>query len=100
MLSGPDILVVLVIALLVFGPKKLPELAKSLGKAMREFKTASEDMRETFEGEMKKIEEKTESSVSKASGTELPETKSGLLALPERTGKVSPTNLDSFSEKA
>jgi len=43
MLSGPDVLVILVIALFVFGPQKLPELARSLGKAMREFKKASED---------------------------------------------------------
>jgi sec-independent protein translocase protein TatA len=38
MLEGPDLLVVLAIALLIFGPKKLPELAKGLGKGIRDFK--------------------------------------------------------------
>ena len=38
MLAGPDLLVILVIALIVFGPKKLPEIGKSIGNAMREFK--------------------------------------------------------------
>jgi len=38
MLAGPDLLVILVIALVVFGPDKLPELARAFGKAMREMK--------------------------------------------------------------
>ena len=39
-LGAPEIIVLLVIALLVFGPKKLPDLGKSLGSGMREFKQA------------------------------------------------------------
>jgi len=42
MLEGPDLLVVLAIALLIFGPKKLPELGKSLGKGLRDFKKSLE----------------------------------------------------------
>jgi sec-independent protein translocase protein TatA len=42
MLAGPDLLVILGIALLIFGPKKLPELAKGLGKAIRDFKKSVE----------------------------------------------------------
>ena len=42
MLEGPDLLVVLAIALLIFGPKKLPELAKGLGKGIRDFKKGLE----------------------------------------------------------
>jgi sec-independent protein translocase protein TatB len=38
MLAGPDLLVILVIALIVFGPKKLPDLAKTIGRALGEFK--------------------------------------------------------------
>ncbi len=48
MLAGPDLLVILAIALIVFGPKKLPELAKTLGKAMGELKKTTEDLKETI----------------------------------------------------
>jgi sec-independent protein translocase protein TatA len=42
----PELLLILGIALLVFGPSKLPELAKGLGKAIREFKRATEEIKE------------------------------------------------------
>ena len=48
MLAGPDLLVILGIALIVFGPKKLPELAKTIGKAMGEFKKTTEGMKESI----------------------------------------------------
>jgi len=48
MLAGPDLLVILGIALIVFGPKKLPELAKTIGKAMGEFKKTAEEMKENI----------------------------------------------------
>jgi len=51
----PELLVIIVIALIVFGPNKLPELAKSFGKAMREFKKATEEVKENFEEETKDL---------------------------------------------
>ena len=48
MLAGPDLLVILGIALILFGPKKLPELAKTIGKAMGEFKKTTEGMKESI----------------------------------------------------
>jgi TatA/E family protein of Tat protein translocase len=48
MLAGPDLLVILVIALIVFGPKKLPELAKTLGKAMGELRKTTEEVKESI----------------------------------------------------
>ncbi len=48
MLAGPDLLVVLVIALIVFGPKKIPELAKTIGKAMGELKKTTEEVKESI----------------------------------------------------
>ncbi len=48
MLAGPDLLVILGIALLVFGPKKLPEIAKTIGKAMGELKKTTEDIKESI----------------------------------------------------
>jgi len=48
MLAGPDLLVILVIALIVFGPKKLPELAQTIGKAIGEFKKTTEEVKESI----------------------------------------------------
>lgn len=43
-----ELLVILVVALLVFGPQRLPELARSLGKSLAEFRRASSDLRQSF----------------------------------------------------
>jgi sec-independent protein translocase protein TatA len=48
-LGMPELLLILVIALIVFGPKKLPEVGRSLGKAMREFKRTTEEIKGKFE---------------------------------------------------
>jgi sec-independent protein translocase protein TatA len=55
-LGLPELLVIFVIALLVFGPKKLPELGKSVGRAMAEFKKASDEFKESVQEEMKEVE--------------------------------------------
>jgi sec-independent protein translocase protein TatA len=60
-LGIPETIFIFVLALLMFGPKKLPELGKTLGKAMAEFKRASSELKETFEREMHTIERETES---------------------------------------
>lgn len=54
----PELIIILVIALLVIGPKKLPDLAKSLGKGLAEFKKASEDFQRSVQEESRKSEEK------------------------------------------
>lgn len=56
----PEILLILVIALLLFGPQKLPELGKSLGRAIREFKRASQELQETIEKEVEDLKSGTE----------------------------------------
>jgi TatA/E family protein of Tat protein translocase len=48
----PELILIFVVALLVFGPKKLPELGKSLGRGLAEFKRASEDLKKTIEDEI------------------------------------------------
>jgi TatA/E family protein of Tat protein translocase len=53
----PEMLIILAIALIVFGPNKLPELAKAFGRAMREFKKATEEVKESFEAETKDLDE-------------------------------------------
>lgn len=45
----PELIVILVVALVIFGPKQLPELAKTMGQAMKEFKKATNDFRRTIE---------------------------------------------------
>ena len=52
----PELIVILVIALIVIGPHKLPELAKSLGKGLAEFKKASEDFQRNIQEEARKVE--------------------------------------------
>lgn len=54
----PEMVVILVIALLVFGPKKLPEIGSSLGKAIKGFQNAARDFEDEFQREAKQIEEK------------------------------------------
>ncbi len=53
----PELLIIVAIALIVFGPNKLPELAKAFGRAMREFRKATEEVKESFEAETKDLEE-------------------------------------------
>lgn len=54
----PELIIILVIALIIFGPRKLPELGKSLGRSLNEFKKASQDLQNTLEQEIKIEEEK------------------------------------------
>ena len=44
----PELIVIFIVALLVFGPKKLPDLGKALGRGLAEFKRASEDLKESL----------------------------------------------------
>jgi TatA/E family protein of Tat protein translocase len=55
----PEMLVILALALIIIGPKKLPDLAKSLGRAMREFKKATNEFKETIqlESELSDVKE-------------------------------------------
>lgn len=57
-LGAPELIVIFVIALIVFGPKKLPELGKSLGKGLAEFKRASNELQRTLEEEVRLDDQK------------------------------------------
>jgi sec-independent protein translocase protein TatB len=59
MLSIPHMIVVFIVVLVVFGPQKLPELARGLGKLMAEFRKASTDFKSAFEEEMREMERQT-----------------------------------------
>ena len=56
-----EMVVIFLVALVLFGPKKLPELGKTLAKAVTEFRRAQSDLKATFEREMQSLERETES---------------------------------------
>ena len=60
MFSIPHLIIIFVVALVVFGPEKLPELARTLGKVMGEFRRATGDLRSTFDEHMRELEREAE----------------------------------------
>jgi sec-independent protein translocase protein TatA len=60
-LGVQEMIVIFLVALVLFGPKKLPELGKTIGKALTEFRRHSSDLKATFEREMHNLERETES---------------------------------------
>ena len=60
-LGGAEVLLIFVVILILFGPKKLPELGRTVGKALTEFRRASTELKATFDREMKSLEQETES---------------------------------------
>jgi sec-independent protein translocase protein TatA len=57
-LGMQEIIIIFVLALIVFGPRKLPELGKTLGKGLAEFKRASNELKQTWEDEVRLDKEK------------------------------------------
>jgi TatA/E family protein of Tat protein translocase len=57
-LGMQEIIVIFLIALIVFGPRKLPELGKTIGKGLAEFKKASNELKQTWEDEVQLEKEK------------------------------------------
>jgi sec-independent protein translocase protein TatA len=55
----PELIIILVIALIIFGPRKLPELGRSLGKSLGEFKRASNELRNTLDEEIRLEEQRS-----------------------------------------
>jgi TatA/E family protein of Tat protein translocase len=66
----PEMLLILAIALIVIGPKKLPDLAKSLGRALREFKKATSELKESIEldSELKEVKKSFTNSITDKKG--------------------------------
>jgi len=65
----PELIIIFVIALIIFGPRKLPELGRSLGKSLAEFKRASNELKSTLEEEIRLEEQRTTFEASKAANT-------------------------------
>jgi TatA/E family protein of Tat protein translocase len=64
----PELIIILVIALIIFGPRKLPELGRSLGRSINEFKKASNELRSTLEEEIR-VEDQKERATAAAAAT-------------------------------
>jgi TatA/E family protein of Tat protein translocase len=63
----PELIIIFVIALIIFGPRKLPELGRSLGKSLAEFKKASNELKSTLEEEIRLEEQRSAIEATKAS---------------------------------
>ncbi|MGY6531051.1 MAG: TatA/E family twin arginine-targeting protein translocase [Cyanobacterium sp.] len=71
----PELIVIFVVALLVFGPKKLPEIGKTLGKTLKGFQDASKEFQDEFKKEAQQIEETISMNAQIESGKEKDEEK-------------------------
>jgi sec-independent protein translocase protein TatA len=82
----PELIIILVIALIIFGPRKLPELGRSLGKSLGEFKRASNELRNTLDEEIRLEEERSAERPKPADATHVSETDTQ--GIPRQTGSA------------
>ena len=68
----PELIIIFVIALIIFGPRKLPELGRSLGKSLAEFKRASNELRNTLEEEIRIEEQRSTAAPKPAAPSDVP----------------------------
>lgn len=80
MLSIPHIIVIFIVVLVIFGPEKLPELARNFGKVMAEFRRATGDLRSSFDAHMRDLEREAES--RRIGGNATASASSGAVATP------------------
>jgi TatA/E family protein of Tat protein translocase len=66
-LGGPELFLILVIALIVFGPKKLPEIGKNMGRMIGEFRRASQDFQRTIEDEVAAVNREVQATPAESS---------------------------------
>ena len=68
----PELIVIFVIALIIFGPRKLPELGRSLGRSINEFKRASNELKNTLEEEIRVDEQRAPAKPAQPAATTAP----------------------------
>lgn len=81
-LGFPEIVFILVLALLLFGPRRLPELGRLLGKGLAEFRRASTDLRASIEEEVNRLEHETTAETPSSQKPSLSPPDSGKTPLP------------------
>ena len=87
----PELVIILVIALIIFGPRKLPELGRSLGKSIGEFRKASNELKSTLEEEIRVEEQKEQRAKLEA---EQATAVAGASAIPESIFTPTATTVD------
>lgn len=87
----PELIIILVIALIIFGPRKLPELGRSLGKSIGEFRKASNELKSTLEEEIRLEEQKEQRAKVEAEQDSAVE--AGTLTQPPAAGSEGDTGL-------
>jgi Tat protein translocase TatB subunit len=87
----PELIVIMVVALLVVGPSKLPELARSLGKTFQEFRRIADDVKETLEKETTDVETSSE---QRAENKEEPEKKSDTIETAQEQADSAKNNFE------
>jgi TatA/E family protein of Tat protein translocase len=88
--GGPEILLIFVLALLLFGPRKLPEIGRALGKTVAEFRKATAEFRSTLEREVEMEKLKETGGVLRSAGTETSDAVKGRGLLGEITAALRP----------
>jgi Tat protein translocase TatB subunit len=88
-LGGPELVLIFILALIVFGPRKLPEIGKTMGKMMAEFRRASSDLKRTLEDEVEAERYRTTDPAT------APVVASGQLTASTTTEYVDPYDLES-----
>ena len=84
----PELIIIFVIALIIFGPRKLPELGRSLGKSLAEFKKASNELKSTLEEEIRLDEQRSTTEASKAASRAAAPTPTSSVEEPVPMGKA------------
>jgi sec-independent protein translocase protein TatA len=86
----PELIIIFVIALIIFGPRKLPELGRSLGKSLNEFKRASNELKNTLDEEIRVEEQRSteRQRVSEPARSTYPPTGTDDQSVPRQTGEV------------
>lgn len=87
----PELILILAVALIVLGPKRLPEIARSLGKGLAEFRRATDDLKDEF----RQIEREVEESSAQTSTTEEPLLAKKTEATPSSNPGSSPPSIES-----
>src|ERR1700728_1272236 len=96
MFSVPHLIIIFVVVLIVFGPEKLPDLARNLGKIMGEFRRATGDLRSTFDEHMREIEREASMRAAGAAGTgtTIAPTQQNTIGQPEVVGATGTVTAD------
>ncbi len=99
-LGMPELVIIFVIALIVFGPRKLPELGKSLGKSLAEFKRASNELRNSLEEEIRVEEERDRGAKTSSAPAAVASAPAATAAATDEQPAVSTADTDDFYDRA